>query len=450
MAKHRPDGWTLALVGLLAFGAAHRAWNLFHYPVDMGFDAPGNWAYVELLMTDWHLPAPETSWSTGHPPFFYALVAAIGELLGDAGKDTIARTGVALCSLLGLAAIAAVARYVRAVEPGDTRRALLAAALVIFLPVHVYMSTMLSEEILVTALVTFALVGLARELGRPDEERSDITRPALLGLVAGIGLLTKLSAAMPIAAGAVVLLAEGPRRGWDRALRATLAFGGAVMLAGGWFYVRNLVLYGYLYPYGLPIHAELFEMPPGTRTLLDYLRFPLAAFGAARATDAPLLHSVWGSAWLTIWFDSHRHFLPLRAAGLELAARALLVLGLLPTAAFAVGLVRGARRAVRTGSGPDRLFVGTTGLLIAGFVAFTYRNPWFSTVKGSFLLGLSAPYAIYASETLHRWMGRSRAHALALGIVLVALFAASTVTFSYQALFWKQEFPGLEWRNLDP
>ncbi len=450
MVRSGPDRWTLWLAALLAFGAAHRAWNLFHYPVDMGFDAPGNWEYVELLMANWRLPAPEVGWSTGHPPFFYALVAAIGTLLGDTEKDAIARTGVALCSLLGLASIAVVARYVRSVAPGGGRTGLLAAALLLFLPVHVYMSAMLSEEILVTAIVTVALVGLASELGRPEGERSEWARPALLGLLAGIGLLTKLSAAMPIAAGATVLLAEGPRRGWSRALRSTLAFAGAAMLTGGWFYLRNLALYGYLYPYGLPLHTVMFEMPPGSRTLLDYVHVPLSSFGAATATDASLLHSVWGSTWVTIWFDSHRHFLPQRAPGLEMAARVLLVLGLLPAAAFVVGIARGARRAVFAASGPDRLLVGTTVLLVAGFVAFTWRNPWFSTVKGSFLLGLSAPYAIYASGTLHDWMRRGPRHALAIGVALAILFAASTATFSYQAIFWKTEFPGLDWRSLTP
>jgi hypothetical protein len=446
----RPDSSLIALLVLFGAGTLLRAWNLLVYPVGMGFDADGNWDYVAQLIADWRLPAPGESWSTAHPPFFYALAALIGRLLDGAGKDVITRAVVALSSLLGLAAIAAVAAYVREPAPGDTRRSLLAAALLLFLPVHVYMSTMLSEEILVTALVSFALIGLARELGRPAAERSDLFRPALLGAVAGLGLLTKLSALLPIAAGALVLFAEGPRRGWSRALRSTLAFGGAAALLGGWFYLRNLIGYGYLYPHGLAVHAEMFEMPPGSRTLADYLRLPLAAFGAAQASDPRLLHSVWGGLWVSLWFDSHRHFLPLRAPGLEAAAHALLVLGLLPAAAFGVGLVRGARRALWEGSGPDRLLVGTTALLLAGFVAFTWRNPWFVTVKASFLLGLSAPFAIYASEGLTDWMRAGPRRMRMLSSALILLCAASLATFSYNAVFRKADLPGTEWRSGRP
>jgi hypothetical protein len=287
-------------------------------------------------------------------------------------------------------------------------------------------------------------------MGRPAAERSELLRPALLGAVAGLGLLTKLSAALPIAAGAVALFAEGPRRGWSRALRSALAFGLVAAVLGGWFYLRNLVVYGYLYPHGLPVHGRIFEMPPGSRALVDYANFPLAAFGAVQASDPKLLHSVWGSLWVSLWFDSHRHFLPLRAPGLEAAARVLLVLGLVPAAAFGVGLVRGARRALRDGSGPDRLLVGTTALLLAGFVAFTWRNPWFVTIKASFLLGLSAPYAIYASETLDGWMRAGRWRSRVLGSALALLCAASAVTFSYHAVFSKNDWPGTEWRKLRP
>jgi len=440
---------TLALAAVFAAGAALRVWNLFHYPVRMGFDAAGNWDYIARLLADWRLPAPNEGWSTGHPPFFYALAAALGRLLPSPDEEAVARATIALCCALGLAAIAAVALHVRGRGPAGGRRAVVAAALLLFLPVHVYVSTMLSEEILVTALVSLAMLGLARELARPPAERSDVLRPGLCGALAGLGLLTKLSAAMPIAAGALVLLGEAPRRGPARALRATLAFGGAAAAVGGWFYLRNLLVYGYLYPHGLPVHAAMFEMPPGERALFDYVHVPLAAFGPAQAADPPLLHSVWGTLWVSVFFDAHRHFLPRAAPGLELAARTLLVLGLVPAAAFAAGLARGARRAL-AGSGEDRLFVGTTLLLLAGFVAFTWRNPWFTTVKGSFLLGLSVPYAFYASETLERWMRAGAWRARALAAALGILSAASAVTFSYHAVFSKVDPPGVEWRRAGP
>ena len=439
-----------AVAGLLALGAAQRVWNVLHYPVFMGFDAKGNWQYIGMLMERWALPAPDAGWSTAHPPLFYALAAGIGALQVAPNEESVGRPAVLLCAALGLAAVAATARLVHELSSGNLRRTVLATLLLLCLPVHISMSTMLSEELLTSALVSFTVVGLAAEMRRPEAQRGSALRPALLGALAGLALLTKLSAAMAIAAGGLALLAEAPRRGPTRALRGALAFGAAAALAGGWFYLRNLWQYGYLYPHGLSAHSVMFEMPPGERGLADYLAFPLAAFSSAQAADPALLHSVWGSTYLSIWFDPHRHFLPRQAPGLELAARVILVTALVPTLAFVLGLLRGARRAWRERNATDRLLVALVGLMLGGYVAFTFRNPWFVTAKGSFLLGLATPFAVYASEVLDGWLGAGRLRALALGSLLAVLFAASLTTFTYQGVFAKWEPPGPEWRSVRP
>jgi hypothetical protein len=449
MATRRPRRWILVTALLFLAALAQRAWNLVRYPIGMGFDADGNWDYIALLLADWRLPAPGEGWSMAHPPFFYALGAFLGRAMGETGMEEVGRATIAASSLLGLAAIGALAHGIRRTLGGDERRVAIATALLLFLPVHVYTSAMLGEEILTTALVTFSVVGLMAEFGRADSERSDLLRPALFGAVAGLALLTKMSAVLAVAASCVVLLAEGPRRGWTKALGSTLSFGLAASVVGGWFYLHNLATYGYLYPHGLPVHALMFEMPPGVRSLSDYLRIPAAAFGPAQASDADLLHSVWGSLWASIWFDTHRAFVPLHPTkGLRAAAHLLLVLGLVPAAAFVTGLVRGARRAVVEASGPDRLLVALTAALLAGFVAFTWQNPWFASIKGGYLLGLSAPYAVYASETMQRWMRDRPWSAWPIGAVLATLCLVTAVTFSYNLRFVKMEYPGTEWRDV--
>jgi hypothetical protein len=439
----------LGVAAVLAVGAAQRVWNVLHYPVFMGFDAKGNWEYIEMLLARWALPAPDAGWSTAHPPLFYALGAALGRLQHTTDAESVGPAVALASAAIGLAAVAATAWLVRRHLGGSVRRTVLATALLVFLPVHVAMSTMLSEELLTSALVTFTVVGLAADMARPESERG-LLRPALLGALAGLAFLTKLSAAMAIAAGGLALLVEAPQRGGARALRAALVFGLAAALAGGWFYALNFVRHGYLYPHGLSSHTVMFEMPPGERGLGDYLRFPAAAFTTAQATDPALLHSVWGTTYASLWFDPHRHFLPRQAPGLEWAARLLLGTALVPTAAFAVGLWRGARRAWLARSGTDRLLVGLVLLMVGGYVAFTLRNPWFVTVKGSFLLGLATPFAVYASEALDGWLAAGRVRALAVGAALLALFAASLVTFTYQGVFQKWELPGAEWRSVRP
>jgi hypothetical protein len=451
MTRPSFDTRTWTVVGaLIAVGALQRTWNALHYPALMGFDATGNWEYIELLLENFALPAPDAGWSTAHPPFFYAIAAGLGSLQDHPSVASVARSAALVSSAVGLLAVAATAHLVHGLSGGNRLRTALATALLIFLPVQITMSAMLSEEVLTSALVSFTLVGLVAELRRPPAERRSHLVPLLLGAVAGLALLTKLSAAILVLAGSLTLLLELPRRGPSRAVNAAVAFGMGATLTGGWFYLRSLWLYGYLYPHGLSPHSEMFEMPPGVRGFGDYLSFPLATFSAAQIIDAPLLRSVWGGTYSSLWFDPHRHFLPKQAPGLEAIAQTLLWTALLPTAAFLVGLWRGAVRAWRERSASDRLLVGLVLGMLAGYVLFTARNPWFVTVKGSFLLGLATPFAVYTSETLDRWLRAGRVRGALVATTLLVLFSASAATFVFDGAFPKKEMPGVDWRSVAP
>ena len=92
------------------------------------------------------------------------------------------------------------------------------------------------------------------------------------------------------------------------------AFGLSASLFGGWYYLWNLYAYGYLYPHGLEVHSVMFRMPPGEREILDYLRFPISTFTDPQLLSPSLLRSVWGSTYVTLWFDGHRSFLPNESA----------------------------------------------------------------------------------------------------------------------------------------
>jgi len=449
--------WLAVCAAILALALAQRIWNLCFYPPEMGFDADGNWQYIQSLILRWHVPAVDEFWSACHPPFFYAVGAAAARMFGMSGtlsvpdQHIVSYFTMGLGSLAGVAAALYTALYIwRRMSP-DPLRVAIALFVVLFAPVHIYMSAMLGEELFETALMTFAIVGLAWEASRAEGERSVVVRPALFGVLAGLALLTKLTGATAVAAGGLFLLSEGPARGWRKALASTVAFGVAATAAGGWYYLRNWWLTGALYPYMLPMHASvMLQMPPGSRDIFDYLRFPLASFDAVEASDPALLHSVWGTMWTSVWFDSQRGFIPLHPTkGLVLIAHVLLVGALVPTAAFFAGFVRGLRRAI-AGSAPDRVLVGFSVLLVAGYVAFTWRNPWFASAKGSYLLGISAPYAIYASEALAPWMEARAWRTWIVAATFGVMIAATTVAFSYNAWFQKTEFSGTEWQKPAP
>jgi hypothetical protein len=189
----------------------------------------------------------------------------------------------------------------------------------------------------------------------------------------------------------------------------------------------------------------MFDMPPGERTLRDYLYVPLATFSDPMLTHPDLLHSVWGSTYATAWFDGHRFLLPRDNRAVTALGTATLLLALLPTGAFAIGLLRGTRRVVRDTNGPDAPLLIYTALTLGGYAYFTWVNPYFAVVKGTSLLSLSLPFAIYTSETLVGWMHHSRIAATAIGAALAALAACVVFGSTFNLAFEKTEVSGLPW-----
>jgi 4-amino-4-deoxy-L-arabinose transferase-like glycosyltransferase len=437
-------GAAAAFVALL--GTAVRVSNAWLYPTNWGFDAKFNWEYIELLRSSWALPAPETLWATTHPPLFYYLAAGLNALLGYPEQELAVSMIRLLGTLAGLTTVGLAVLLVRRVAPGNAQRALMAAVLLLFLPAHIYMSAMLNEEILAASLISAAVFGLVWVYLSPARSSTELWRAAAIGLACGLAWLTKLTGVLAVFVAVVTYAAIGWRRkAWRAAGARILIVVGVAVVSGGWYYIRNWILYGYLYPFGMPVHELMFSMPPGSRSLFDYVYVPIATWTDPQLLSPDLLKSVWGSTYATLWYDGHRFFLPSTGPGQRLWGTRILLLALLPTAAFLVGTGRGAIRALRHYRVDDISLLTLICVTLAGYVLFTFRNPWFASVKGSYLLGLSVPFAVYGSEALDRW---ARGHWLRATVVwgcLILLVAAVTLVFSYGLIMRKAEVPGLVW-----
>ena len=149
-------------LALAVIALVMRTHNALHYFPLFGFDALFHWRYVEALLETGRLPDPESAWSASRPPLFFLLAAAITRALGRPETPT-AVVGVRLVSsAIGVLPALLAARLVLRVDPGRPLRAVLAAALVLFVPAHLYMSAMFNEEILVASLGSLALYGACR------------------------------------------------------------------------------------------------------------------------------------------------------------------------------------------------------------------------------------------------------------------------------------------------
>lgn len=180
---------------------------------------PDELAHIQytLFLADNHrlplwepLTGGEGGYESQHPPVFYAAAAALYELTAPVGtvrtRWAITRGLNLLCGLVLLLACRA---FFREALPGREGVALAATGLVMFLPTVLFYSSHVNPDLMVVMWAALVLWIACRARWQPGNLRLS----ALLGLLCGLAVLTKLSAAplLPVA-----LAAQWPWRGGRR------------------------------------------------------------------------------------------------------------------------------------------------------------------------------------------------------------------------------------------
>ena len=144
---------------------------------------------------------------------------------------------------VGLGALTVWATYAlgREIFPGRPAVALLAATFNAFLPQFLFIAGAVSNDIAVAATASWAVVLLVRSLRVGFEWR----RSVLLGVLMGLAALSKLGglSVVPLVGLGLMWWAWRERR-WGEALKNGLIIFAVAAIAGGWWYVRNWMLYG--------------------------------------------------------------------------------------------------------------------------------------------------------------------------------------------------------------
>lgn len=257
--------------------------ELSHYPV------------VQHIATTGQLPVQEpgvrTLWEQegSQPPLYYLLGAALtaridtrdlpsvrspnphaklGIPLDPDNKNMMLHTeaeafpwkgttlAVHLLRFLGVALGAATVSFTYllalAAWPGRRDVALLAAALVGFNPMFLFIAGSVNNDNLAVMLGSWTMLLSLRVLA----DGLTIRRMLALSVVTALATLTKISGLTLLPVVGLVLLLHGWRtREWRKVVQACAVMAAAWLLVAGWWYVRNLALYGELL--GLDTHVAI-------------------------------------------------------------------------------------------------------------------------------------------------------------------------------------------------
>jgi 4-amino-4-deoxy-L-arabinose transferase-like glycosyltransferase len=161
------------------------------------------------------------------------------------GANLALHVGRWLSLLLGALTLWATWRLAQYTFPRRQTLPLLAMALVAAIPQFLFLSASFSNDNAVIAASAFTLFWLARLLAKADDAPVTWWEWGVLGVALGAAALSKLQGLglIPLS-GLVVLWLAWRRHTWRILLDAVLFAGIPAMAIAGWWYWRNIVLYG--------------------------------------------------------------------------------------------------------------------------------------------------------------------------------------------------------------
>jgi 4-amino-4-deoxy-L-arabinose transferase-like glycosyltransferase len=213
-----------------------------------------------------------------------------------AWRGTVLAVHVArfLSIVLGLGTVYATYRLGREIFPTEPVIRLGAAALVAYLPMFLFISGSVNNDNLSNFAGSLLLLLIVRLVNMNRLPRwQDYT---LLGVTAGVGLLAKLNIGFLLPLAALTLLIISLRhKNWRPLLIGGLISGALTILIAGWWYLRNIQLYGD--PTGLNVFLEIVgrRLVPGNAAQLWSERhsFTQAYWGFFGGVNIPLPEAVY-------------------------------------------------------------------------------------------------------------------------------------------------------------
>jgi hypothetical protein len=295
----------ILLAALLLIYVALAMWYSLTIPLGEAPDEVDHYRVLRHLVKHRHLPSSEEEHEAVQPPLYYLIGAALTFWISDHvpfaplanadfdPSDPLAPHNILLhpayeawpfrgwalawhmarlvSVALGAVTVWAVFRLGRELLPDRPEIGLGMAALTAFTPQFLFMTAVFSNDNAATALSALVLWQVAVLL-RHNALRA--RRMVLLGWLLGLGLLSKSSliALVPIVVLAILIVwwKHQPRR-MKKLLSAWLLTLGLAMLFSGWYYVRNLVVFGDPLGFSFVLATNPLRQGPLTLDVLTWL-----------------------------------------------------------------------------------------------------------------------------------------------------------------------------------
>ena len=343
--------------------------NLSLFPPTKGFDAGGHIEYINLLKSERRVPLANEGWELYQPPLYYFVSVFLP------GLKAVQWLGPISWLLIGISGFSVFRRAFPSHRFTGT-------LLLISLPVIIYLTPTISNELFTAALISLSLAyyWLKYPLDNPRHQ-------LLLGLLLDLSLLAKATAWILVLA----ILIDQLRLRRPVVTKFTMSLPKGyllftIVLVASWFYIRNLTVFGNPFATSVDFPQFAITQTPVKRDLKFFT--DLSAF-----TKLDLFRAHWYSfipgTFFTFFYDGHNIIVPIQPFS---KAGALLAVASLPLTLLALaGLIK----LLRSQNHRSHIFILYAFLLLAAYIAYNFKLPFYSSVKGSFIASVSLPLVFF-------------------------------------------------------
>ncbi len=388
--------------------------NAVKFPILKGYDA--NWHLINIISIAQYdkFSSPETSFEFYQPPLYYLVGSFIFNIFSNIDINAVSLGLKLLSTIIGLSLIFISIFFSYFFFNKNKLDLILIAILAMYIPVGLYLSPMIGNEMMSALFITVSLIHFTGIVKKGDFS----FRSALVsGLINGGAVLIKYSGfAMVISIYLVVsIIYLSKKYELKRLIKFVAVFSSVVFILAGWWYMRNLIIYGDLFikSNDLKKFSRIYSIqPPGTHQLKDLFMFDPKIFTQpvlARDADFDKFYStkysnynraynsIPAGTYATIWLEGHGLFIKFDKENYILS-KWILILGLLPFFAVAVGFCLSVYNIKN-----NYLYLPSVILTIISIILYYLYNikyPFFSHVKALFIIYLYLPVLVFVNEFL--------------------------------------------------
>lgn len=370
------------------------------------WDSPALEAYKSVQwqgVTDEQIDA--IRYENHQPPLYYALSVPVFALTD--GNLTALRL---FSALWGVVVIVCAYGLTLATFPKKNWLALSVAGFVAFQPMHVHILASVNNDALSWALTAGGLwLAVLYVQGNPR------VSPLLLGLIVGLGLITKASTYfMAGIMGLAILIrwwADGERQ-FPVLIKQTALFLLPALGLGGLWWLRNIAVYGMPDFLGLRAHDAIVVGQPRTAERIELLGFGGYVAEFARVT----FQSFWGQfGWMAVPLKDSWYALILGVMGVSMLGYGVMILR------------TGQETPTRDNARIFRhsIFLLTIALIL-GILAYFYYNTEFQQYQARYMFPVLIPFGMLFMTGFELWRERffkARYEWALMGIIAIfALF----------------------------